>query len=278
MLKERKTSLVVTHEEFAAIVAAKAFNVPSVFLSDWFPRAGTFWFECVANATEVIFLDDAGYCDEPPEVTGKVTYTGTVLRRFSVADQKKEMLKQSHLALPAGTMVVLVLPGGAAASLEANAPLMDLVVGAFDLLHQPQKALIWVAGTDASALKAKFANRDDIFVMPPHIDIERTMLAGDVAITKANRITTLELSALGVPSISISYGINPIDDSRVARIPTNEPLRARGLTPAILGDRITAAYDRGHFLSKVGDNAKHIHAAVTKLLSILESVQGHGKT
>ena len=67
------------------------------------------------------------------------------------------------------------------------------------------------------------------------------MVASDVVITKATRKTSFELNALRIPSISISFGLNPIDEHRVLRIPTNCALRARGLTPASLSEHLSRA-------------------------------------
>jgi hypothetical protein len=47
------------------------------------------------------------------------------------------------------------------------------------------------------------------------------MVASDLSITKGNRKTSLELGALGIPSISVSDGSNKADEVRVSRIPTN---------------------------------------------------------
>jgi hypothetical protein len=49
--------------------------------------------------------------------------------------------------------------------------------------------------------------------------IERIMVACDVAVTKANRKTLLELHHLGIPSVTLSHGSNPIDELRASRLP-----------------------------------------------------------
>ncbi len=67
------------------------------------------------------------------------------------------------------------------------------------------------------------------------------MHLASVAITKATRKTSFELSALGIPSISISHGLNPIDDARIAHLRTNIALRAREVTPEVLSGYICAA-------------------------------------
>ncbi len=64
------------------------------------------------------------------------------------------------------------------------------------------------------------------------------MVASDLAITKANRVTVKELDALGIPSISISHGLNPIDDVFVERINGNTALRADVLEKEVLAQHI----------------------------------------
>jgi hypothetical protein len=132
------------------------------------------------------------------------------------------------------------MPGGAAVSEERKSPVCDLVVSACRLAD-PLVQIVWIATAEEQAeLRRRTASARIIF-LEPHAGIERTMIGADVAITKATRITCLELSALGIPSISLSYGLNPVDDYRVARIRTNRTLRVRGLTETMLGGHITDA-------------------------------------
>src|SRR6185312_11967847 len=59
-----------------------------------------------------------------------------------------------------------------------------------------------------------------------YYSLERIMVAMYVVITKATYVTGMELFALQIPSISLSFKLNPIDDSLSLRIPTNIPLNA----------------------------------------------------
>jgi hypothetical protein len=78
--------------------------------------------------------------------------------------------------------------------------------------------------------------------------MDRLMVACNLAIAKANRITLKELAALGIPSISISQGRNPIDDLLIERIATNTALNSRTVTVRTLMEAITDGLDqsRGH--------------------------------
>jgi hypothetical protein len=99
------------------------------------------------------------------------------------------------------------------------------------------------------------------------------LIASDLIITKGNRNTLFESHALGRPSISISFGLNPIDDYRVLRIPSNTALRARGLTAHSLRDHMEAALRKMTDLKAVPESelsanrklaAVHLHAHIAR--------------
>ena len=76
--------------------------------------------------------------------------------------------------------------------------------------------MVWVAGADEELLLEKSQTCEGLVVRGYEWQIDRVMIAGDLAITKANRKTVLELESLGIPSIAISPATNPIDDARVS--------------------------------------------------------------
>jgi hypothetical protein len=203
--------LVVAHEEFGALPAARVYDRPAIFLTDWFVEAGRITMETLRFADQILFIDKEGCFEEPPQAKGKVTYVGPVLRRFaySLADRARA---RGELGLPEEAVVITVLPGSYAT--EARAPIADLVLRSFDLLDRTSKRLLWVAASDTEALRAKTDSRDDVLVMEREWQIDRLMVASDVAITKANRKTVIELESLGIPSVALSAGLNPIDDAR----------------------------------------------------------------
>jgi UDP-N-acetylglucosamine:LPS N-acetylglucosamine transferase len=237
LIEDVAPTLVVSHEECFVVPIAKGMGLPTVFLTDWFGPADTVNMQALKFADEVVFLDDAGYQDVPRHVTDRIVYVGAVLRNGLVdgpgilgRDECRALL-----GLPPRGLTLVVIPGGAMLHSEALAPILDLVLRAYDGIDDPDKRLVWVAGGIDHALVSKRASdRPDIIVMKPHGTIARTMRAASVVITKANRMTTLECEAVGVPSISISFGNNPPDDNRVARIRSNTALRAKGLEPDVL--------------------------------------------
>jgi len=234
LLQSRRDRLIVSHEEFAVPPIAAAFGLRSVFITDWFSPADSLQMRSLKYASKIIFLDDAGYYEEPAHLSGRVYYVGTVLRPLVVTRQARELTRQ-RLGIPSAATVILVVPGGSGFHKEDRAPVFDLVAGAYDLLDVPEKRLLWVVGSpDYETLVSKRGDRRDIMILKPHFDFTPTLNASDVLVTKGNRLPLLEAEMFGMPSLSISYGHNPIDDYRAGLIKTNTALRARCLNPASL--------------------------------------------
>jgi hypothetical protein len=141
---------------------------------------------------------------------------------------------RAHLSLPAEATVISLIPGAWAT--EERAPIAQLVLPAFESLGAPNKKLVWVAGREQQTLAARLQQTKDVLVVGGVSPVEALMVASDVVITKANRGTTLELAALEVPSISISYERNAIDEAALPRIPTNTPLLAAAIDASALAD------------------------------------------
>jgi hypothetical protein len=118
---------------------------------------------------------------------------------------------------------------------EARAPLFDLVSGAFECLdHNLAKQLVWVAGADYEVVNVLAASRADIRVFDSLQAIEDLIVASDIVITKGNRGTVYDAASLGVPSISVSFGLNPIDDMHLTRIRSNTSFNYGAITCAEL--------------------------------------------
>ncbi len=235
LIREIQPSLVISHEEFAVLPLAKIFGIPTVFITEWFSDAESLPMQALEFADEIIFIEDEGIFEESPSVEGKVYYTGPVLRSFSYGRADRERARK-ELGFPQDASVILVVPGGWAT--EEKEPIYDLLLAAFDRLRVPHKLLVWLAGSDYATLRERLAGREDMQVKEYDWQMDRLMAASDIAITKANRITLKELAALGIPSISISQGRNPIDDVLIERIPTNTTLDARTVTPRMLAASI----------------------------------------
>ena len=217
-----RPQLVVAHEEFAVPPAARIFGVPALFITDWFSEPENFSMRCLGYADEVLFIDEPGIFEEPPYLKSKVHYVGAVLREFRYSKNDRNRARE-ELALPRDATIICVLPGSGT---EQRAPIFNLVLAAFGVIGRQPKRLIWIAGEDHELLAEKTKERPEIIVNKQDWQMDRLMVASDLAITKTNRKALKELAALGIPSISLSYGLNEIDDAVAAKMPTNLTLRA----------------------------------------------------
>lgn len=257
-------NLIVSHEEFCILPLASALRIPSIFLTDWFARPDSVHMLALKYADLVVFLDEQGLYDEPYYLSGKIVYVGPVLRRLNVDGTDKAGARLS-LRIARDDLVVLVAPGGADMHSEGRAPLFDMLVGSFDLLEERNKRLLWVAAEpDYSLLRHKAEDKNNISILKPHFDFTPTLLASDLVITKGNRLPLLECEKLQIPSISVSFGYNVIDDCRIAQIRTNTALRARGLTRSALKEymlRSIARTDEIKRMPKADDEVSRLAAA-----------------
>jgi UDP-N-acetylglucosamine:LPS N-acetylglucosamine transferase len=248
--------LVVAHEEFAAIPAAKIFGKPTVFLTDFFVEPEQLEMQALKYADRVLFLGKAGLFDEPKWVQGKVDYVGRVLREFHYTRQDRSRARR-ELDLGEAETVVSVLPGSWT---ENTAPILELVAQAFEGLEVAPKRLVWVAGEDYELVRGRLADTPEARVVARDWQMDRLMAATDVAITKANRMTALELDSLGIPSVALSPKINRIDD-RIVRslesvsfreIDSIDALSLRDEISSLLGGERpepTVALDRGRVVT-----------------------------
>jgi hypothetical protein len=236
-IAEVQPHVVISHEEFGALTAARLCSVPTVFLNDWFPPPGSVAAEAVSVADSIVFIERPGLFAPPPELKVRPLYVGPVVRRmsYSLGERPRARLE---LGLPADAVVVSVIPGAWAT--ERRVPLFDLVRAAFDRVQfeDREKRLVWVAGDDCSDITGRCEGRDDVLVLATGDPIERVMVASDVGITKGNRGSTMDLAALGIPSISISPVMNQVDEVYVPRIRSNVALYRAATDDSILAHYI----------------------------------------
>lgn len=214
--------LVVSHEEFAALPAAKIFDKPTVCITDWFVGPEQLSMACLGYADKVLFIDEPGIFEEPPSVRGRVEYVGPILREFQYGPEDRGRARL-ELGVPAEAFVVAVLPGSWT---EEKVPIFDAVMKAYDAMQKPSKFLIWVAGSDRELIAARLADRQDVLVIEFDPVIERIMVAADLAVTKCTRKTHVELAALGAASVGLYSGLNSVDQARVSKLATVLPPEA----------------------------------------------------
>jgi predicted glycosyltransferase len=225
--------IVISHEEFAIAPAAQIFGVPVIFITEWFTRPAMYSMECLRLVDEVLFLGYPGIFAEPPWVQGRVRYLGPLRRAFSYSrcDRRKARVE---LDIPVECTVVAVFPGSWR---EAETPILDSVLKIFEQLAGPKK-LIWLAGPDYALVSERLALEASALVLQSTTQIDRLMAAADVAITKTNRNTVLELVLLGVPTVAVSFGINPPDERIVASLPAVRIVPPEGLHARVVEEML----------------------------------------
>ncbi len=218
--------LVVSHEEYAALPAAAVFGRRALLLTDFFGEDGSFWMECQWFAERILFLDHRGLHPEPASAKGRTTYLRPVLRDFSWRRSDRRRARR-ELGLAEEGRVIGVMPGSWT---EARAPLAERLLRALPSGDQ----LVWLAGSDALLLKQMTSGRPRTTVLEHVWEIDRLMCACDLVVTKCNRMTVRELAALGIRTLSVSYGRNAADERSIAGLRNNRTLQPRQLTATAL--------------------------------------------
>jgi UDP-N-acetylglucosamine:LPS N-acetylglucosamine transferase len=226
--------LVVANEEFAALPAARIFGIPTVMITDFFGEPGKFSAESLWFADQVLFIDRKGVFAEPPSVAGKVRYLGPQIREFEYRRGHRTRARR-ELGIDPGAAVIAVFPGSWT---EAMAPIADPLLAAFDGAKLRPKHLLWLAGRDADLIRRRVNGRNDITVIEADWRIDRLMVASDLAITKSTRTTVRELASLGIRTLSISHGLNPVDTDCIAALPSNRTLDISDLTARAIEKRL----------------------------------------
>jgi len=233
--------LVVAHEEFAAMPAAKIFGLPTVMITDWFKEPNAYSMQTLGYADEVIFLGEPGGFEEPGQAKGRVRYVGQVMCDFEYSPADRARARE-ELGFEESAAVVLVLPGSWT---EEKVPCCELILAAFDELPRENKALIWIAGADHEAISRRTEGMANVVVKESDWQIDRLMAASDAAITKSTRKTASELAYFGVPLIALTHGLNPIDDQAMRNRPSAHLMPAGEADGQALAREIEKALEQG---------------------------------
>jgi hypothetical protein len=244
MVTGYRPALIVSHEELGALCIAKIMGVPSIYLSHWLPAANDPYVAALNYADEVLVIEKERIRPEPPQVKGRVRCLGPVLRRFASLPSDRAAARVS-LGIDPDTAVLLVAPGTRWGRASDEEGWFKLVLTAFDQLSNPNKRMLLVAGGDYEFVSSQTANRNDITVLREVVHVDRLMVASDVGVTTATYGISRELAALGIPSVSLSFGHNWIDDMFVRSIPTNTCLWAADADPVTLATCLESALVRG---------------------------------
>jgi hypothetical protein len=242
LIREASPLLVVSHEEFGVVPAAKILGVPVVFITHWFTHPEHLSMQALKYADEVLFIDRPGVFAEPEYLRDRIRYVGPVLRVFDYQPTDRHRAR-AELGIQPDEVLVLMLSSGWFT--EERAPSMDLVLEAFGLVNHAAKRLIWVAGSDLEEVSRRTLGIRDVSVIRSEPVIEKLMVACDVAVTKGTHNIGNELAALGIRSISLSYGSNFADDEFARSISSNTFLWAEETSSATLAGHIEASLRYG---------------------------------
>ncbi len=241
LLSSSRSTLIVSHEEAAVLPIAKIFGLPTVYLTHWFTHPHDPFTQSLLHADEVLFMEREGLFPEPDGIKGRVKYVGPVLRRFRYHPEDRAGVR-AEMGILADEKVILMLPGSWTEKMAAT---RELVLAAFQKVNSPRKRLIWVAGKDCEDLLRFTEGHADVQVAGIDMNLDRLMVASDLAITKGTYCTSRELEALGIPSISLSHGRNFIDDFYARSIKSNSFLWAEETEPVALARCVEAGLDQG---------------------------------
>jgi hypothetical protein len=92
-IERLRPNLVVAHEEFAALSAARFHRTPTIFISAWLPPKGSLQAETLESATKIIVLGHAGVFPVPDRVCAPVIYTGPVVRSMAHTSLNRAQLR-----------------------------------------------------------------------------------------------------------------------------------------------------------------------------------------
>lgn len=271
LIRRVAPDIVVAHEEFAALPAAKMAGLASVFISAWLPVGASIASESMSFADAAIVLGEPGIFPVPQGFSGKMYYAGTAYRRLS-SDVGNRTTLRNEYSIPHDALCVVVLPGGSAS--EKSSPMADVVLSAFFGLSKRPKRLYWVSAKDHDLLQAKVSGLEGVNLVKYAHPIENLLSCADLVITKGTRGSTLDAAAVGVPSISLSPGTNPVDDVLVPRIRTNIALNLHAVDGPILAEYMKRVISQSTMsLAPARQGPSALEFASARLLEILASVR-----
>jgi hypothetical protein len=236
-IRQYKPVVVVSHEEFIVLPASKACECPAIFITDWFFSLGHFMNETLMHADRILFINPPGIFPEPDSARSKTDYFGPVVRAMSYTAKDKNRARR-ELNIDPSEVVISVIPGAWAT--ETRAPLAQILAPAFELLNDPNKRLVWVAGDDFALVSDQLRGKPNVTVLRTCWPTDRLIVASDLVITKTNRGSIMEAASLGVRTLSITYGMNPIDELLARHIRSGCVLHHKGIDSSRLATVIAS--------------------------------------
>jgi hypothetical protein len=231
LIEEIHPDIVISHEEFAAVPAAHMGKTPSIFISAWLPKSGSIFAHALEYASSAIIFEHPGIFPVNELGIPNISFLGPLHRKMQYTRDDRRRARE-ELSIAENATCILVISGGWAT--EEKAPVAHIVFPMFKNLNGSGNVLYWVTSDDDPRLSAKAENLPGVLFIPYRTTIDQLMVASDLIISKGTRGTTIDAAHLGTPSISLSYGLNPIDDLLIGRIRSNLALNAYAVDAAVL--------------------------------------------
>lgn len=220
-----RPDVVVSHEEFGALPAARMLGVKSIYISDWMPGPGSIAAEAIGYADNIVIWEHPGVFFFPYQLRCKPEFVGPFARRGAYGRGDANIIR-TRLGIDQEAFLLLVVPGSFVG--EEKAPLAPLVLSAYGLLPE-RKNMIWVAGQDVHHLRRISSSINGVTVLDTASDMHALLAACNVMIGRGTRATLIEAASMGTPTITLSHGVNPTDDYLASRIGSNLSLQASAL-------------------------------------------------
>ena len=230
VIGELRPDLIISHEEFAVLPAARIAGVASIFLGAWLPPLNSIFASSLEAGSAILILEQPGIFPISDKLRSRTRYLGPVVRPLAYTRLDRQKLRRQY-GIGEDHLVISVMPGGWAS--EERVPIASVVLAAFKLIEGP-KVLHWVTHHDHARLQRAAAEMDGVVVHRYHPCIEELYAISDLVVTKGTYGITMEAASLGVPTVSLSIGANPIDEILVPRIKSNRSFHAASVTPAVL--------------------------------------------
>lgn len=238
VIAKNRPDVVIAHEEFAALMAAHLSGVPSVYIGDWLPPARTMPAESLGYADAIYVFERPGVFHAPYPMKVPPVFFGPMVRNMKHTVKDRADIRR-ELAIPAEAFVLLVCPGGSVT--EQQASIAPVVTEAYSQLPGDAKRMYWITDRDYDHVRRLTGSVPGVTVLRFSHEIDKLMAASSVVVTKGTRVTIVETASIGVPSLTLSFGLNPMDDLLASLVKSNTQLNGPATDARALAGYLTAA-------------------------------------
>jgi len=217
LIEKFNPDLIVADEVFLVLPLAKKFGITSLLITNWFFESIDKrhpMIPVVRDANRIIFADRKEFHKVPSNFDVPVSFVGPIIREFEYT-QKDKKRARGKLGLKENETILLVTPAGRH---KHRSKLLDLTTTILTKVNKQELRLILLAGPLFEEYLERFKTNDKVIVKSYDWEIDRLMAASDLVITKGTFTTSWELVFLGVPSISIPDGDNPVDLMHIKKL------------------------------------------------------------